>query len=177
MPDSSCWGSQEMWTEVTHWPVCLCGSLWFAWHQWMQLWMDSELSDDGQGGLHWSSRSSRSEPEGFIKAMQTWSLTTVSFGSGISDDKSPTRCRRAQQNYSRSLAEEDWRTARLFRGSFAALYVVGWLDDCASCALITLLSFIILYSVNTPKFFSSHVISSPWHKTSCSSCNNFNLTC
>ena len=74
---------------VNHWPVCSCGSLFFAWHQRSWLWLDSDLSDqgDGQGGLHWSSRPSISELEHLIKVMQTYSLTIASFGSGYDDDK------------------------------------------------------------------------------------------
>ena len=53
----------------------------------------------------------------------------------------PTHCCRALQNSSHSLVEEGWRAARLFRGSFATLLVVGWLGDCTWYAQITLLSF------------------------------------
>lgn len=56
----------------------------------------------------------------------------------IEDHHAPTHYCRALQNNRQSLAEEGWRAAKLFRGTFATLHVAGWWDDCAWCAQITL---------------------------------------
>lgn len=74
---------------VNHWPVCPCGSLWFAWRQWTRLWLNSAFSDQGGGkdGLYGSSRPLKSEPQGLIKTMQAYSLATSSFESSTNDDK------------------------------------------------------------------------------------------
>lgn len=116
---------------VNHWPVCPFWSLWFAWHQWTWLWLNSAFSVQGGGqhGLDGSSTPLRSEPKGLIKTMQAYSLATSSFESSTNDGKGASGTYTLLQGSAKCVRTRQRRAEGLQRVSREALPSCMWWGD------------------------------------------------